>query len=1076
MYRTPVVFTEDKLCLAEAPEGSLLLPAVIPLSGDRANLLRIGEDGLVLTSADVISGENDNILRAGAAGVYGDMTRAVHEDDGVLSVSDNRVRATLTVGLTSEGELELRGVDNKLIDSVRLPVVPGLPLVVEYLENVTPAPGSVVVGAPQNYTGDYLHMRFELSDGATQDVFINFRKIFNLKAGDGLTVAPSGVLAVRPAAGGGVIAGEAGVSVSQDYIRAVASDASGNTGVPLPGGGLVTDQATGMLRLDCTVVRECVRGDADLAEALAAPDGGVIAGTDGRLRVDWLVLEPSVQSTVDGAVAPVQSQVTAVASVASSAQTAAITAQGTADAALTAAGTALEKAEQALAQEPDLSGYLPTSGGTMRGPINFATGMPEDSGQASLSYTDDSDGTFSDTTLTLTVEDGKYAFRAWVESLGSGPVFLQRLYVPGDVEFRKSGGLLWFGWDADKESYDLADYLWEGYVRLSGWTRNYQDITDYGGLNIWLPRGHLFRFTDGFQPSGGSSPTGFNPQLLLPAFDEEPDDSAALYYGFVKDKFLAKNAPILTALEETATEAQGTAEAAQTLAESVNEVVNAAGNAGQIGAGIPYVSDPDLNDMTTQGHWFAALLTGEEKNQPAVFSSQVLLDVFNYSQTGYVVQKITNPVTGQILARRKSHSGGGWSGWVKADKEALDILAAAQASGQIGATAYYNDPDMNTLTADGRYMVLTASGHAKHQPGKYNITAALDVYSATDHVCQVLTFPQNGMVWMRRRSSGAWTAWDAACGTSNSLTIYVSKDGSDFNTGLEAEYPVASVDRALRVARGLIQGGATSALYLRFGPGDWGSVTFYGLPFVIYMFSQDGAAADEYSGNLPVFASVNADFGTRLTMRGIVITGQLKAQCHSFVTWDKGYKRVGSIYVILGATLLLTGENAPRNVLEFMQQEGVANCIYADSGGSIIFNKYNRVRLGENINAAVFLAVGALGAVVCNGDSLIAEDSACTLTGKKFLLYAGGQFSTYGNAAGGGYPSLTGGLPAVLGNLPGAQAGECRLGAVINGCPVGFAASAEATAVAQASVASVEIMDEPMTFSLPDIDNSMQSE
>lgn len=116
----PVVYDVERKVHAPAPDGSTLMPSLVPLDPASENMLRRTEDGVSITAAEVVSTESGNVIGVGADHkVYvrpGDM---VSEADGNLIHTDVQGKLYATIdheALISDDEQNMLslGVDKKL--------------------------------------------------------------------------------------------------------------------------------------------------------------------------------------------------------------------------------------------------------------------------------------------------------------------------------------------------------------------------------------------------------------------------------------------------------------------------------------------------------------------------------------------------------------------------------------------------------------------------------------------------------------------------------------------------------------------------------------------------------------------------------------------------------------------------------------------------------------------------------------------------------------------------------------------------------------------------------------------------
>lgn len=247
-YAVPVVLTDDGKAHAPGHAGQPLDPALIPLAPGHENLLVNTENGLALRAEDLISAEKNNPLAVGAdKKLKADMSVVVAPGDPVLTVADNQLQTTLSVSLGSDGVLTFKGRNGQTIDSVTLPVIPGVPVAVEYMANVAPPQGSIVIGGVVGQQGNYLFMRFRLSNGEDKDVFIDYDRIHELKAGQGINISKDHTVSVKTKPGGGLSLTDQGLGLA----------VSGADSVLAPDGGLAAD-AQGRLLVDCDQMGGCI--------------------------------------------------------------------------------------------------------------------------------------------------------------------------------------------------------------------------------------------------------------------------------------------------------------------------------------------------------------------------------------------------------------------------------------------------------------------------------------------------------------------------------------------------------------------------------------------------------------------------------------------------------------------------------------------------------------------------------------------------------------------------------------------------------------------------------------------------
>lgn len=212
VYIRPLALSDNGEKHEPIQPGRLLDPVLVAVSTDKGNLLSNAPDkGLSVTAADFVSGAGTNALDVAADDKLLLKTqKLLADDEKVLSVSDNVLRSNLSFTLSATTNvLELHGKDGALVAQVKLPVVPGLPTVVEMLEEFTPPP----MEFGEQPKGTYLHLQFQMSDGTVKDMYLNMSKLVDrYEGGDGITVK-DGKIAVLPEPYKGIAVSPKGVAV-----------------------------------------------------------------------------------------------------------------------------------------------------------------------------------------------------------------------------------------------------------------------------------------------------------------------------------------------------------------------------------------------------------------------------------------------------------------------------------------------------------------------------------------------------------------------------------------------------------------------------------------------------------------------------------------------------------------------------------------------------------------------------------------------------------------------------------------------------------------------------------------------
>lgn len=261
IYRTPVVMSTDGKNHVPLGSGQKLNPDSLPI--DTTVFSPSDPDDpnspLTISPGDLVSQEPNNPLVVSTVDkkLKVDATKLVAANDPLLSVSDNKIKSTLTAELNTLGQLVLKGTGGKVVATVTLPVVPGLPTVAEYLKDFTPPSSANVIGGSGK--GNYLHLQFDLSNGTKKDLYISYTDLVGGGGGGGGDdTTPS---TITPA----------------DLI--------------VPDGYLVSDpKHDGKLNVSCTAMEPCIL--AQVKNNFLA-NGGLATDSDGKFKVDWTKMPSS---------------------------------------------------------------------------------------------------------------------------------------------------------------------------------------------------------------------------------------------------------------------------------------------------------------------------------------------------------------------------------------------------------------------------------------------------------------------------------------------------------------------------------------------------------------------------------------------------------------------------------------------------------------------------------------------------------------------------------------------------------------------------------------------------------------
>lgn len=371
----------------------------------------------------------------------------------------------------------------------------------------------------------------------------------------------------------------------------------------------------------------------------------------------------------------------------------------------------------------------------------------------------------------------------------------------------------------------------------------------------------------------------------------------------------------------------------------------------------------------------------------------------------------------------KAHGGTGRTDGAAADVIVSSLEGDVKASeyGQIGDAASVSGKDLNSLTVSGHY--LSGGGTIENNyPNNYTGTIRIDVLRRGTLVIQYLW--QVYSHWRRgSNDSGAtWTGWECLGGLSTGgIKIYVSKSGSDLNTGLSSDHPVATLSRAMRIAHNLYATtptNNTSWVMLCVGEGDWGSLYFQNAPYKLYLRPYDGAIPSEYSDSLPKFTSIMAT-NSYLVVQGVqtatcmveangtcIVDGYFR--CHSMAATNQGYLSVN-----------------PSTVVDIVNSDSShTSCLRAYYGGMTVVWENSKINILENV-------AYTSGFVRCDSSSYLSISESVEITLASNVTVSARKYWLSG-------PCNIGTMTkAMLDDLPGNQAGSVGANVVLDGVPWG---------------------------------------
>ena len=372
----------------------------------------------------------------------------------------------------------------------------------------------------------------------------------------------------------------------------------------------------------------------------------------------------------------------------------------------------------------------------------------------------------------------------------------------------------------------------------------------------------------------------------------------------------------------------------------------------------------------------------------------------------------------------KAHGGTG-----RNDGAAADVILAnggkASEYGQIGDTVGINGRDLDSIINSGFY-IGTEGTIENHFPRTTNVNYLLNVKRLNTVIRQILIM-RSVEIWIRTstNSGSSWGPWCSVGYTSNdNIVIYISKSGSDSNTGLDSAYPVLTIDRALELAKQLYNGRSNKIVTFCVGEGDWGSITLNSLPYYLQITSYSGDNATEYSSSLPHFSKILAE--NTLVNIGSVVCDFIDSTANSTILVSQKYNRIGTLRARHGGVIEIDGgaSAVPIDIISRTNHDYVYSTY---NFGYICHLGARTVNIVENLTlSGGFILANTHSNLSMNG-AVINVQEGVTVTGAKYRISDASSVSGVS-----------------LDSLPGTVNGSKDVGAIIDGLPYGGGAADEA--------------------------------
>ena len=343
-----------------------------------------------------------------------------------------------------------------------------------------------------------------------------------------------------------------------------------------------------------------------------------------------------------------------------------------------------------------------------------------------------------------------------------------------------------------------------------------------------------------------------------------------------------------------------------------------------------------------------------------------------------------NALVGEVS---KLHGGTG-----RTDGAAADVVVSsaqgevkASAYGQIGDARLITGQDLDTLTVSGNYITRGGTVENHFPYAVSNTVISIKVSRSTTNIFQTVRLL--GEVWQRRSTStgSSWQAWEPIGGTrTNTVVIYVSKSGTDANTGLSNSHPVQTISRALSVAKGIAPHGYNNVVVrLCLGEGDWGTATFRSLPYMLQLYPFDNTVPTEYSASLPSFENLEA-YNSYVQVAGIVATNRIRTNSGTIEVLG-GYTRFAEISSQNNSHVIIVGSSNP---IEIISKENHTSVFTVGVDSSMYIANERVCNIVENLNLSE-------GFLFANMNSFVTRFYVMTFTLADGISVTGPKYSLW---------------------------------------------------------------------------------
>ena len=367
----------------------------------------------------------------------------------------------------------------------------------------------------------------------------------------------------------------------------------------------------------------------------------------------------------------------------------------------------------------------------------------------------------------------------------------------------------------------------------------------------------------------------------------------------------------------------------------------------------------------------------------------------------------------------KAHGGTG-----RNDGAAADVILAnggkASDYGQLGKSANITGKDLNSLVNAGNY--FSSNGTiSQHYP--YNMGENIYVNVSEHGIYRKQVLCSENQFWVRdsKDSGASWSGWILlSASRENAFYIYISKSGSDSNSGLDSSNPVLTIARALSIAHKMYPYGLNKSVIFRCGSGDWGDIVLNSLPFLLEFSDYAYSDVSEYSETLPKFTSIYSK-NSLVSIRNAVVQHIITDKSGTITT--TGYIRFSRLTAQNFSLIYMAA-----NTAEIYAMSGHTAVFYANQRGQIVSGTTS-YKIIENLSLSVAFAGLYVGSVVNFNNASFALNSGVSVTGKRYAISTGADAIA---------------TKSYLDTLPGSSSGTIAVGGHIGGIPWGGGASDQA--------------------------------